>query len=179
MAFEIPPQPGYIYDAERRRTLVFDGISKIQHNLSLKIEDDPSSIKKGTTYVNNAQNEPDEVSFDIVMSNVYTTVNDLVGTADDRGRAAYAQLLALKKERRKVQVVTYLCTYHNMLLKSIAITQDDTCPNGWIGTLTFREAVELKGGGGSATASSGLVSTGASEGRTPSIWVYWLGANAI
>lgn len=173
----ISQQPAYIYDVDKRATYVFDGVVKIQHAQTLKIEDDPSS-KKGKNYINNAQNEPDEITLDVVMSNVYSEQSDITGQNSDRAKGALATLMELKKARRKVQVVTYYATYSNMLLKSISVVQDDTNHYGWTGQLTFHESVASKGSGGSAGSTVSSV-TDASGGRTPSVWVSWVGANAI
>lgn len=175
----ISQQPAYIYDVDKRATYVFDGVVKIQHAQTLKIEDDPSS-KKGKNYINNAQNEPDEITLDVVMSNVYSEQSDITGPNSDRAKGALATLMELKKARRKVQVVTYYATYSNMLLKSISVVQDDTNHYGWTGQLTFHESVAAKGSGGSAGSTvSSVTVTDASGGRTPSVLVRWFGANAI
>ena len=82
----ISQQPAYIYDVDKRATYVFDGVVKIQHAQTLKIEDDPSS-KKGKNYINNAQNEPDEITLDVVM---YTP-----SKATSQGKTATAQRVRL------------------------------------------------------------------------------------
>lgn len=176
---QISQQPAYIYDVDKRKTYVFDGVIKIQHTQTLKIEDDPSA-KKGKNYVNNAQNEPDEITLDVAMSNVFSGQSDITAQNSDRSKGALATLMELKKARRKVQVVTYYATYSNMLLKSISVVQDETNQYGWTGQVTFHEAVAAKGSGGSAGATvSSVTVTDASGGRTPSVLVRWFGANAI
>ena len=169
-------QPAYIYDTEKGKTYVFDGVTKIEHSLSLKIDEDTSS-KKGKDIVNYAQNEPDEIAMEVVMSNVYSTQSDLTQNNEDRAKGALATLMELKQARRKVQVVTYLATYNNMLLQSIAITQDESNHFGWTGTLSFQEITK------NSTTKSRVTGTSSSAtvngGRSPSIFVQMLGANCI
>ncbi len=170
-------QPAYIYDTDKGKTYVFDGVVKIQHALSLKMEEDTSS-KKGKDIVNNAQNEPDEVTMEVVMSNVYSTQSDITQSNDDRAKGALATLMELKKARRKVQVITYYATYNNMLLQGIAISQDESNHFGWTGELTFKEVTSSSSGSATSTAGTSKVTT-TSGGRTPSIWVGWVGKNCI
>lgn len=180
MAFEIDPQPVYIYDTSKKKTLMFDGVLKVQHTAALKIEDDPDNVKKGKGFVNNAKNEANEVIFNVIMSPVYTTKNDLAGSSGNRSKNAYSTLLEVKVARRKVQVITTLKTYNNMLIKSIQILQDETNPYGWEAEIAFHEVLTSAGKASSgSTQSSKAVDDGTTNGRTPSIWVSWVGANAI
>ena len=69
-------------------------------------------------------------------------------------------LSQIKELRLLCQVVTSLRSYDNMLLTALSVTQDETCPDGWIGTLTFTHtdppAVQVK----TADNSSAPVNTG-------------------
>lgn len=179
MAFEISPQPMYIYDVDKGVDLPFDGVIKVEHTISLKIEDDPSNIKDGSAYVNNAKNESNEVVVDVVMSEVYTTVNALSGSTGSRSRNAYEVLMDIKKSRRKVQVITSIMTYNNMLIKAVQLLQDESSPFGWQASITFREATDDSGTKKNDTQASKPVDDGTKNGRTPSIWVRWVGSNAI
>lgn len=178
MAFNISPQPLYIFDTDKKRQLLFDGVIKTEHTLSLKIEDDPSNIKDGSAYVNNAKNDPNEVTIEVMMSNVYTSQNDLAGKTENRTKNAYEVLQELKTSRRKCEVVTSIMTYKNMLLKTVQVLQDENTPFGWSATLTFREA-PTNTGAKNKTQSTSCVDDGTTNGRTPSVWVNWVGANRI
>lgn len=141
--------PGYIYDEETGKVLYFDAIVKVQHTVALKIEDDPDKIQDGSDeygnqqkkYINNAINEADEVSFDVVMSNVHTDTGDLPGSTGDRCVNAYTVLREIKTSRRKVKVITTYATYSNMLIKAIQLLQDETNTYGWSASITFHEAI--------------------------------------
>ena len=107
----------------------FDGVLSISHSLSLKVAVN-SDASSGTDYVNNARNQPDVVTLSVVASDTNTAVPNW--------SASILQALAAVKEQRDLcQVVTSLRTYDNMLLTDISVLQDDTCPFGWSGTLTF------------------------------------------
>ena len=136
--FPIPPQACYIYDKDKKKTYMFDGVTKVAHSMTLKVEEEPKNEKKAD-FVNNAKNEPNKVTFDVVMSDVYTSRDDLTNTMQVRSMSALKVLNDLKRSRRKVDVITNLMTYKDMLLQSLAITQDDTIHFGWAGQITFQE----------------------------------------
>lgn len=165
MAFEISPQICYIQDGSN--SYMFDGVTKMAHNLSLKCEEEPDDKKKAE-YLNNAKNEPNKVVLDATMSDVYTTESSLTNKDNPRSKSAFGVLVELKESRRTVQVITPLRTYNNMLLVGITVEQDDTIHYGWAGQLTFQEAYEStkSGGGTSRTNTAGSESPG----LTPSIW---------
>ena len=179
--FVISPQAMYIYCKDRGETYMFDGVIKVNHTMTLKIEEEPDE-KKASQYVNNAKNESNKVTFDIIMSDVYTDRNDLTKRAENRSESALTVLNALKRDRVLLDVITNLMTYKNMLLAGITLTQDDgTTHYGFYGQLVFQEKPE---GGGGGTASSNTQSTkrvqsSTSSGRTPSIWAQWLGDGFI
>lgn len=180
--FPITPQAMYIYCPSRKETYMFDGVIKANHTMSLKLVEEISEGEEGK-FVNNAKNEPNKVTFDVIMSEVYTQRNDLTKRAKSRSESALTVLNALKRDRELLEVVTNLMTYKDMLLAGISLTQDDgTTHFGFYGQLTFQEKTELKaeGGGTDDNNSASTSRTGsATGGRTPSIWVNWLGANAI
>lgn len=180
--FPAPPQTIYVFDTDLNKTYVFDGVVKMSHDLTLKMEEEPDE-KKAANFTNNARNEPNKVTIEVIMSDVYTTRNDLTNRNEVRSKSAMEVLAELKQSRRKVQVVTTLLTYNNMLLAGISVTQDDsTTHHGWQGQLTFAECYEsakTAASGGSTAATSTTKDSGITNGRTPSVWVSWVGENAI
>ena len=118
----------------------FDGVTSVSHSLSLKIVTDADSSSEGDT-VNNARNEPDVVTLSVVASDTHVNV---AGWSIQTLRS----LAAIKESRYLCKVVTSLRTYDDMLLSSIDVLQDETCPEGWTGTLTFTHASK-----GSSSAS--------------------------
>lgn len=142
MSFEIPEQSVWLYDPATDLAYYFDGVIKVQHSISVKIEDDPANIKKAEKYTNNATNEPDEVQIEIVMSGVYTTAGALSGDSGDRIRNAFSVLDALKRACTLLQVITPLKTYTDMLIKSLAVQQADGAVDSWSGTITLHERIE-------------------------------------
>lgn len=190
MGFSVDPQPMYIWDAVTNEILFFDGVIKAEHNASLKIEDDPDAIKRdknATGYYNNARNEGNEIVFDVVMSPVYTSspiynasANAFVANYGDRSATIYQRLMKIKQDRTPVLVVTTLMTYAHMLIKSIQVLQDENNPWGFEGAITFHEIIQQTGQStAGSTQASALADNGSGGGRTPSVWVDWLGANAI
>ena len=184
-AFVSPPQIFYIYNKSRGETYKFDGVIKASHMMALSLTDE---IPEGqeSKYVNGAKNERNKVTFDVIMSEVYTDRNDLTKRRQSRSESALVVMNTLKRERVLVDVVTNLMTYNNMLLSGIALTQDDqTTHYGFFGQLTFEEKPDpVLGGGGGATATSqgsGGAKKSASSGatRTPSLLVSLFGSNFI
>ena len=182
--FAPPPQSVMIYDQDDGKYYTFDGVTKIQQESSLKIEEDPSTKKE--LYINNARNEPDKVKLDVMMSDVYTgggnlvvstsdgtseydaaAVTNFISNGDTRSAAAVAVLHSLKENRHKITVVTPQYVYIDMLLQDLTVTQDETCPFGWSGQVSFQEMYETatKTDSTSSTADSANVQT-----RSPSWW---------
>ena len=107
----------------------FDGVTSTAHSLSLKISTDNDSSSYADT-VNNARNEPDVVTLSVVASDNNVAVRDW-------SMQTLRSLARIKENRYLCKVVTNLRTYDNMLLSAISVLQDETCPEGWTGTLTF------------------------------------------
>lgn len=119
----------YILIRSQNLKYAFDGVTSVSHALSLRVatEADASS---GSDYVNNARNEPDVVTLSVVISDANTAVQGW-------SRGMMTALSLVKEYRLLCQVVTSLRTYENMLLTSFSVQQDENCPDGWTGTLTF------------------------------------------
>lgn len=163
--FAVPPQSVCIYDQSDGSIYLFDGVTKIQHSSSLDLQEEPDSKKK-SEYVNNAKNQPDKVSLDVMMSDVYTgggaIVNKAGGMSSDQNKAykktsgsliqsgrtrsesAYYTLHWLKEQRRKLTVVTPQYVHIDMILSSMTVNQDDSCPYGWQGQIEFQHAFKAK-----------------------------------
>ena len=107
----------------------FDGVTAISHALSLKVSTDSES-SKDSDFVNSARNEPDVLTLSVIASDASVPV---IGWS----RQTLASLIRIKELRLLCRVVTSLRTCDDMLLSSLDIQQDETCPDGWTGTLTF------------------------------------------
>ena len=107
----------------------FDGVTSISHALTLNVAEDRES-SEDEDYVNHARNEPDVLTLSVVASDANVPVTGW-------SRQTMTSLAQIKELRLLCQVVTSLRSYDNMLLTSLAVQQDETCPDGWIGTLTF------------------------------------------
>ncbi len=117
----------YIKVKSTGKKYVFDGVVSIAHALTLKVSTDSDS-STGSDYVNNARNEPDVVTLAVVASDV-----------NSASQHQLRDLAEIKEQRLLCRVVTNLRTYKNMLLTDLSILQDETCPCGWSGTLTFTQ----------------------------------------
>lgn len=165
--FPVPPQSVCIYDQSDGAVYMFDGVTKVQHTLALDIQEEPDSKKKDE-FVNNARNQPDKLSLDIVMSDVYTGGGDIItkqSIAKDkfkeainsipgsliqqemknpwtRSASAFYTLHWLKEQRRKLTVITPQYVHVNMILGNITVNHEDSCPFGWEGQIVFQKAYE-------------------------------------
>ena len=131
----------------------FDGVTSISHALSLRVSTDSDSSET-SDYVNHAKNEPDVLTLSVVASDANVPV---IGWS----RQTLTSLAQIKENRMLCKVYTSLRTYDNMLLSSISVQQDDSCPDGWVGTLTFTH-VNPPEGSSVNTYSSAAVSSGIS-----------------
>ena len=158
----LPPQNVCIYEQDTGKMYVFDGVVKIQHQISMKMEEEPSKHKD--QYVNNARNEPDKLTLEIVMSDVYDGGGEIansvemdatqfdaynasksrISTAGEtRSSNAYATLKELKESRRKLSIVTPQYVYTEMLIASLVVNQEEASPYGWQGQIVFQRAYDV------------------------------------
>ena len=141
----------YIKVKETGKKYTFDGVVSIAHALTLKVSTDSDS-SSGTDFVNNARNEPDVVTLAVVASDV-----------NSAGQGQLRELAEIKEKRLLCKVVTNLRTYKNMLLTDLSVLQDENCPCGWSGTLTFTQVGQGDASGGRVNDNS---STPSSTGNT-------------
>lgn len=156
--YPVPPQSVCLYDETNNAVYLFDGVTKIQHSISVKLEEEPE--KKKDEYVNNARNEPDKVSLDVMMSDVHSSggantangykLNDsqskafkaaksgLIDMRDSRSTLAYQTFHWLKEQRRKLTLITPQYIYVDMIITGLTTSQDETCPFGWMGQMTLQ-----------------------------------------
>ncbi len=147
----------YIKVKSTGKKYTFDGVVSIAHALTVKVSTDSDS-STGSDYVNNARNEPDVVTLAVVAS-------DVNSASQNRLR----DLAEIKEQRLLCKVVTNLRTYKNMLLTDLSVLQDETCPCGWSGTLTFTQTnPEATPAGKPNDNSSTPASTGTTTGNTGS-----------
>ena len=153
----------YLRVQTTKEKYVFDGVVSITHALTLKVSTDSDS-STGADYVNNARNEPDVVTLSVAASDVNPAVK--------HGNRATVQALAEIKEKRLLcRLVTNLRSYKNMLLTDLSVLQDETCPCGWTGTLTFTQVEPATPASNPQDNSSTPTSTGntaPSGGSSPS-----------
>ena len=163
-----PPQSVCLYDHENGHVYLFDGVTKVQHNLSVDIQEEPS--KKKEQYVNSARNQPDKVTLDVVMSDVFSGTGAIYDDAPSftsaqkkafewtrevllppymnsktwsRSQNAFYTMHYLKYERRKLSVITPHYVYTDMIIASVTGTYDDTCPYGLIMQIELQGAYEV------------------------------------
>ena len=201
----IPPQSCAIYNPSNGKVYMFDGVQRIQHQNSLKIEEEPNTEKHD--YINNALNEPDKLTLDVVMSDVYTGGGAIEGTpgmqsaqstalnaskgqgvtvTDSRSAKAYGILKDLKESRAMLSVITPQYVYTEMMISSIIASQDEASPYGWSGQIVFQNKYEPvkaspennnsdAGNGGSSTPTPSIVS-GLNTNDQNQTWVQKVGA---
>lgn len=112
--------------------LSFDGVLSVTHSLSLKVSTDTDETA-GTDYVNSARNQPDTVTLTVIASDVNSPVRDW-------SKSLLRALARVKEYRHLCRVVTGIRGYDDMLLTDLSVTQDESRPYGWTGTLTFTHA---------------------------------------
>ena len=113
-------------------TYHFTGVTSIEHNLALNLDNKAS---QGADIVNGARNLANQVTLSVVETDVEHTP----------GWAARMLecMAALKKNRILCRVVTSMATYDRMLLTEITATQDEDNQYGWSGSLAFMEYIPV------------------------------------
>ena len=167
--FTVPPQSVAIYNQENGKIYYFDGVLKIQHTFSVKIEEEPEKHKD--EFVNNARNEPDKLSLEVMMSDVYTDdanmtmssgwdegsqetaynkvknsiirLKDSDGTWTRSGNAVYV-LRKMKQARTKLSIITPQYVHVDMIIANLVVNQEDTTPFGWQGQIDFQHTYKAE-----------------------------------
>ena len=133
-------------------TYHFTGVTSIEHNLALNLDNTSS---QGSDIINGARNLANQVTLSVVE----TDVEHSAGWAASMLEA----MVALKKNRYLCKVSTSMATYKKMLLTEINVTQDEENPYGWSGTLTFMEYIPAtSGSSGSSSSGSNKTSNNSS-----------------
>ncbi len=128
----MPASTAYILVRDRGWKYTFDGVISIAYAMSMNVQKETDS-SLGTDYINSARNEPDVVTLSVAASDVNSGV-------ENWSAQMLESLAAIKEKRALCRVVTSLRSYDSMLLTDISVLQDETCPCGWVGTLTFTRA---------------------------------------
>ncbi len=113
-------------------TYHFTGVTSIEHNLALNLNNEAS---EGSDIVNGARNLANQVTLSVVET-------DAEHTSGWAARMLEA-MAALKKKRVLCKVVTSMATYEDMLLTEITATQDEDNQFGWSGILAFMEYIPV------------------------------------
>ena len=128
----------------KTRKYRFTGVTSIEHNLALNLDNDAA---QGSDIVNGARNLSNQVTLSVVET-------DAEHPAGWAARMLEA-MAAVKKSRVLCKVVTSMATYSRMLLTEIMAVQDEENQFGWSGTLTFVEYIQpLSKDAGSAKTSN-------------------------
>ncbi len=125
----MPTSTAYVKVQSNGWKYTFDGVISIAHSLSLKVSTDSDS-SVGTDYVNNARNEPDVVTLTVAASNTNMIFEDWAAQT-------FRSMASIKESRSLCTVATPVWVYEDMLLTDISVVEDETCPDGWTGSLTF------------------------------------------
>ena len=118
--------------AGKTYTYHFTGVTSIEHNLALNLNNEAS---EGADIVNGARNLANQVTLSVVE----TDTEQAAGWAARMLEA----MAALKKQRILCKVVTSMATYEDMLLTEIVATQDEENQFGWSGSLAFMEYIPV------------------------------------
>ena len=138
-------------------TYHFTGVTAIEHNLALNLDNDSS---QGTDIINGARNLANQVTLSVVETD----------TEHPAGWAArmLEAMTALKKGRHLCRVVTSRATYDRMLLTEINATQDGENQYGWSGSLAFMEYIPVTEGNAQDTKTNNNSSVRKNTGSTGS-----------
>ena len=113
-------------------TYHFTGVTAIEHNLALNLNNEAS---EGSDIVNGARNLANQVTLSVVET-------DAEHTSGWAARMLEC-MAALKKKRVLCKVITSMMTYEQMLLTEINATQDEENQFGWSGSLAFMEYIPV------------------------------------
>ena len=113
-------------------TYHFTGVTEIEHNLALNLNNKAS---QGADIVNGARNLANQVTLTVVETDVEHSSGWAAGMLE--------AMASLKKQRVLCTVVTSLATYRDMMLTEITATQNEDNQYGWSGSLAFMEYIPV------------------------------------
>ena len=116
----------------KKYTWHFTGVTVIEHNLALNLDNKSS---QGADIVNGARNLANQVTLSVVETDVEH--------APGWSARMLEAMASLKKQRELCRVVTSMASYDNMLLTEINATQDEENQFGWSGSLAFMEFIPV------------------------------------
>lgn len=121
---------------------IFDAFFTIQHESNLTITDHP--IQTGANVSDHAYMEPQNLTFDIGMSDVMQDISSnaitkFTGTSSSRSVNAYQTLRQLQANRLPINCITRLGTYTNMLIETISAADDNKTASALKATVTLKE----------------------------------------
>ncbi|RKN74997.1 phage baseplate protein [Paenibacillus ginsengarvi] len=118
----------------------FDAYIRMDHTSRLTITEHP--VQTGAAVSDHAFLQPRELSMDVAMSNVNTSmVPGQFGGTYSRSVQAFNVLKELQRLRVPIQVHTRLGLYPNMLVEVLTAPDDYKTLNGLQCTVTFRELI--------------------------------------
>lgn len=116
----------------------FDAFLNVNHTSTLRITDHP--VQSGAAITDHAYMEPQELTFEIGMSDVaQSLVDGQFTTGWSRSVTAYQVLKELQKSRVPMQVNTRLGVYQNMIIESITAPDNYETLYGLKCTVKMRE----------------------------------------
>lgn len=121
----------------------FDAVLKVDHNSSLKISSHP--VETGGNISDHAYMEPQSISMEIGMSDACVSYID--GQFEQRytrSVSAYDTLKQLQRDRVKVDVLTRLELYKNMMIENITVSDDYASLFGLRATVMLTEIIMAK-----------------------------------
>ena len=121
----------------------FDAVLKVDHNSTLKITSHP--VETGGNISDHAYMEPQSISMEIGMSDA--CVSYIAGQFEQRytrSVRAFDTLKQLQRDRAKVDVLTRLELYKNMMIENITVSDDYTSLFGLKATVMLTEVIMAK-----------------------------------
>ena len=120
-------------------TWFFDAIMKADHVTALKITDHP--VQNGANMVDHAYILPAHLVLEISMSDVMDSfiADQFTGDYASRSVSAYQQLLKMQADRLPLTVTARLNSFDNMLIESIATSEDNKNIYSMKALVTFKQ----------------------------------------
>ena len=101
---------------------IFDVVFQVGHSNPVTITQHP--VQMGSPVADHAFQEPEEVTLEIGMSDVYSSLDTIAGGARNRSATAYKMLVQLMRRMEPVSLTTRIRTYPSMLISSIETSDD-------------------------------------------------------
>lgn len=119
----------------------FDAVVKSDHQHQLEIAEDHKDMEE-KQHVRYAIIKPSMLTMEVSVSDTVTAAGEpLSSGAKTRSEAAYKNLYQIQRARSPFSIVTRMFTFTDMMIETLAVTEDAEIQDEMRATITFKQMI--------------------------------------